>query len=256
ALARLLREDAPPLARVERVDAAEAEPTGSAGFAIVESDVEGARRALPPPDAGPCPDCLDDLRDPGGRRRRYPFVNCTACGPRLSVVRALPYDRARTTMARFPLCDPCRREYEDPSSRRFHAEPTACPRCGPRLAFEPGAEAGEAALAACVAALREGRVVAGQGGGRYQPGRGPRDRGRGRARARAQGPRGEAARAPGRVGRGRGRPYLRVSRRAREPRVHGAPHRAPRAPREHGPRARRRARPARARLHAPGEPAP
>jgi len=76
----------------------------------VDSDVEGAREALPPPDTGPCPDCLDDVRDPGGRRHRYPFVNCTACGPRLSVVRALPYDRARTTMARFPLCDPCRRD--------------------------------------------------------------------------------------------------------------------------------------------------
>jgi len=117
-----------------------------------------------PPDLAPCPDCLAEMAAPG-RRHRYPFINCTQCGPRYSIIRALPYDRANTSMAAFPICAACRAEYANPADRRFHAEPVACPDCGPRLRF--GAAEGEAALAACLAALRAGRIVAVKGVGGY-----------------------------------------------------------------------------------------
>ncbi len=94
-----------------------------------------AGTTLIPPDVATCDDCLRELFDPADRRYRYPFVNCTNCGPRFTIVTAVPYDRPNTTMAGFPLCADCRREYEDPADRRFHAEPIACPACGPRLSL-------------------------------------------------------------------------------------------------------------------------
>ena len=103
-------------------------------FRIVDSVASG-RSALIPPDIATCDDCLRELFDPADRRYRYPFMNCTQCGPRFTIVRAVPYDRPDTTMAGFPLCDDCRREYEDPLDRRFHAEPIACPVCGPQLSM-------------------------------------------------------------------------------------------------------------------------
>jgi hydrogenase maturation protein HypF len=131
-LATALRDEAPPLARVESVVAEPLAATGEDGFEIRLSAPTG-RTALIPPDVATCDECLGELFDPADRRYLYPFVNCTQCGPRFTIVRSVPYDRPNTTMVGFPLCDDCRREYEDPSDRRFHAEPIACPVCGPQL---------------------------------------------------------------------------------------------------------------------------
>ncbi|MFF3895466.1 carbamoyltransferase HypF [Streptomyces sp. NPDC001812] len=125
--------DAPPLALVESVDATEVPTTGADGFAIVPSRAGGPARTLVSPDTATCDDCLAELTDPADRRHRHPFITCTHCGPRFTIVTGLPYDRDHTTMAGFPLCADCAREYADPADRRFHAQPVACPACGPRL---------------------------------------------------------------------------------------------------------------------------
>ncbi len=123
----------PPLARVDDVRSAAVPPTGEAGFEVRLSATGGARRALVSPDTTTCPDCTRELHDPTDRRFGHPFVNCTSCGPRYTIVASVPYDRSRTTMAPFPLCPACQAEYDDPADRRFHAEPVCCPACGPRL---------------------------------------------------------------------------------------------------------------------------
>ena len=129
---RHLREDAPPLAVVEAVTWRPLAVLDEAGFRIEESR-EGVRRlALVSPDVATCEDCLAELFDPSDRRYRYPFTNCTNCGPRFTISRSVPYERATTTMAHFEMCTECQREYDDPSDRRFHAQPNACPVCGPR----------------------------------------------------------------------------------------------------------------------------
>ena len=176
AFARRLRTDAPPRARVERVTAVLLGPRTAADlpatFAIDASVSATAVDRLFPPDIATCDECLAEIADPADRRYRYPFTNCTNCGPRATIIEELPYDRARTTMRAFPLCADCAGEYADPANRRFHAEPVACPRCGPRLAYRrtdapaPSA-ADEAALAAAVADLRAGRIVAVKGLGGY-----------------------------------------------------------------------------------------
>ncbi|BDG01379.1 carbamoyltransferase HypF [Anaeromyxobacter oryzae] len=166
----LLRARAPPLCRIDAVEVAPLAPLGEAGFRVAASATGLAARAAIPSDAATCDECLRELGDPGDRRHRYPFVNCTDCGPRYTIVRDVPYDRARTTMDRFALCPACRAEYEDPGSRRFHAEPNACPACGPRLELRaPGrpAATGDAAVSAAVAVLRGGGVVAVKGLGGY-----------------------------------------------------------------------------------------
>ena len=148
----------PPLARITALETSKIEPRGEREFVIETSAVDGERTALVPADIATCDDCLRELFDSGDRRFRYPFVNCTNCGPRFTIVRAVPYDRANTTMASFEICDACRREYEDPANRRFHAEPTCCPDCGPRLSLE---------LEDAVSFLRQGKILAIKGLGGY-----------------------------------------------------------------------------------------
>ncbi len=130
-----LRDELPPLARIDQINIAPATPNGEQGFAIRESLAAEGRFAFVPPDAAPCPDCLRELTTRGDRRYHYPFINCTNCGPRYTIIRDVPYDRAKSTMAPFRMCAACQAEYEDPANRRFHAEPNACPDCGPSLAL-------------------------------------------------------------------------------------------------------------------------
>jgi hydrogenase maturation protein HypF len=164
-----VEREAPPLAVIERVSASRVPPTGAEGFAIAPSRPGGERQALVSPDTATCADCLRELADPADRRHRYPFVNCTNCGPRFTIVRDVPYDRPATTMAGFALCADCAREYHDPADRRFHAQPVCCPACGPRLRLRDrdGREAGGEALAGAAARLLEGAVVAVKGLGGY-----------------------------------------------------------------------------------------
>ena len=130
---RLLVEQPPPLAVVESVHATDRTPVGGTGFRIGRTEGGGPARTLASPDVAICADCLAELTDPANRRYRHPFITCTHCGPRFTIITALPYDRAGTTMADFAMCDRCRAEYDDPADRRFHAQPIACHACGPRL---------------------------------------------------------------------------------------------------------------------------
>ncbi|HEY3587065.1 MAG TPA: carbamoyltransferase HypF, partial [Myxococcaceae bacterium] len=166
----VLRGDLPPLARIDRLEVRSLEPRGDREFVIVHSGGRASGRAIVPPDVATCEPCLREMQDPSDRRYRYPFINCTDCGPRYTIVRDLPYDRARTTMAGFTLCAACRAEYEDPGTRRFHAEPVACAVCGPRIFFRAGAFPvleEEVALFAAAACLRAGHIVAVKGIGGY-----------------------------------------------------------------------------------------
>uniref|UniRef100_A0A832I2F7 Carbamoyltransferase n=1 Tax=Eiseniibacteriota bacterium TaxID=2212470 RepID=A0A832I2F7_UNCEI len=163
--------EAPPAARIHALEHAWLAPAGFERFEIRASDGGGERRAALLPDLATCPACLAETRDPAERRHRYPFTNCTECGPRFTIVRALPYDRPNTTMAGFALCAECAREYADPADRRFHAQPIACPRCGPSLALTAPDGAplarGDDALRRAAAAVRDGEVVAVKGLGGY-----------------------------------------------------------------------------------------
>jgi hydrogenase maturation protein HypF len=163
-LARLAIE-APPLATIERVVSEQLEELGEHGFSIRESPAGGEPRAAVTPDSATCVDCLAELFDPRDRRFRYPFVNCTNCGPRFTIVRDIPYDRPNTTMARFEMCPACRAEYLDPDNRRFHAQPNACPDCGPRMQLIGACTADPVAVAA--QALLGGAIVAVKGIGGF-----------------------------------------------------------------------------------------
>lgn len=163
-LAEAISAEAPPLARVDAVEVSgfvfAAPPEG---FAIVASQGAGAETRVTP-DAATCPECLAEIRG-DGRRRHYAFTNCTHCGPRFTILHALPYDRAQTTMAPFEMCDACRAEYEDPADRRFHAQPIACPDCGPRVWLE--VEGAERPAEAVGAVLQAGGIVAVKGLGGF-----------------------------------------------------------------------------------------
>ncbi|MEU8774853.1 carbamoyltransferase HypF [Streptomyces sp. NPDC048606] len=166
-----LAAEAPPLAVVDAVDHCEVPLAGGSGFSIVASRAGGPARTLVSPDTATCADCLAELRDPADRRHRHPFITCTHCGPRFTIVTGLPYDRAHTTMARFPMCPDCAHEYEDPADRRFHAQPVACPACGPRLRLLAGRPPREVAgvdpVAGARRVLAEGGILAVKGLGGY-----------------------------------------------------------------------------------------
>ncbi|HLK39678.1 MAG TPA: carbamoyltransferase HypF [Polyangiaceae bacterium] len=160
----------PPLARIDVLRSASAPPMGDGAFRIEASEPDAGFAATVPADLATCDDCLRELFDPAERRHRYAFLNCTNCGPRLTIVDAVPYDRERTAMAAFPMCADCRAEYEDPTDRRFHAQPIACPACGPRLELVDSEGRPRAAVdpvAMAIADLHAGRIVAIKGLGGY-----------------------------------------------------------------------------------------
>ena len=169
-LARLTR-DKPPRAFIQSFESSWLDPVGYTEFEIRHSDESGQKTAFILPDVATCPDCLREIFDPNDRRYRYPFTNCTNCGPRFSIIEALPYDRPNTTMKIFRMCPDCQAEYEDPSNRRFHAQPNACPRCGPHLELWDRrgtvlAQRDDALLQAAEA-IRDGQIVAVKGLGGF-----------------------------------------------------------------------------------------
>jgi hydrogenase maturation protein HypF len=170
-LVRRLPAERPPGCSIQSMETLWLDAAGLRGFEIRSSVEDGGCTALVRPDVATCEACLGELRDSADRRHGYPFINCTHCGPRFSILEALPYDRANTSMRVFPMCPRCQAEYDDPANRRFHAQPNACPDCGPHLVFLDGAGARtasrEAALAVAVSALRQGQVVAVKGLGGF-----------------------------------------------------------------------------------------
>jgi hydrogenase maturation protein HypF len=173
-----LPAETPPRAIVQSLSSAWLPPAGYERFEIRHSNGSGAKTALLLPDVATCPDCLTELLAPDDRRHRYPFTNCTNCGPRFSIIEALPYDRPNTTMRRFSMCPACQAEYDSPVDRRFHAQPNACPVCGPKLALyengrtpSPTAPAptvtGDAALMRAAELLRAGKILAVKGLGGF-----------------------------------------------------------------------------------------
>ncbi|MEO8382660.1 MAG: carbamoyltransferase HypF [Acidobacteriota bacterium] len=165
---RALRSELPPLARIDSLQTAELKPRADEGFVILESEKGQEAGTLVSPDAATCEECLREVADPTDRRFRYAFTNCTHCGPRYTIIRDLPYDRARTTMDLFVMCRECQAEYFDPTDRRFHAQPNACPRCGPSLVWSGGVEGSSDPMAAARVALERGEVVAVRGLGGFQ----------------------------------------------------------------------------------------
>ncbi|MGB8407541.1 MAG: carbamoyltransferase HypF [Mycobacterium sp.] len=165
-----LKDRPPPLAVIESVQKQDIPLQGGTGFVITDTSHSAGGRTLASPDVAMCDDCAAEQRDPGNRRYRHPFVNCTNCGPRFTIIASLPYDRGCTTMADFPMCPECAREYADPADRRFHAQPVCCPRCGPALSFrDHGAQSidGEAGLQRARKLLCEGGILAVKGIGGY-----------------------------------------------------------------------------------------
>jgi hydrogenase maturation protein HypF len=166
-----LLEQKPKHATIQGLETRWLDPVGHVGFEVREALEAGPPTTLVLPDIATCADCLRELLDPSDRRFSYPFINCTHCGPRFTIVESLPYDRERTTMARFVMCRACRSEYQDPRDRRFHAQPIACPACGPQLSLKDPSDAvlatREAALAGAVEAIRAGRIIAVKGIGGF-----------------------------------------------------------------------------------------
>ncbi len=166
-----LEAEKPPRSFIQSVETTWHEPVGFKKFEIRPSEISGEKIAFVLPDIATCPDCLREIGDPANRRYQYPFTNCTNCGPRFSLINALPYDRANTSMEKFVMCPACQAEYENPSDRRFHAQPNACPVCGPQLEFwNADGEiifGGNDALLAAVNAIRRGKIIAVKGIGGF-----------------------------------------------------------------------------------------
>ncbi|MFN2114047.1 MAG: carbamoyltransferase HypF, partial [Anaerolineales bacterium] len=164
---------APPLSRIESIAHQQTKSEGYASFEILHSQViEGAFQPISP-DVSICDDCLKELFDPNDFRYRYPFINCTNCGPRFTIIKDIPYDRPKTTMAGFELCPTCQREYQDPTNRRFHAQPVACPACGPDIWLESAQEGhkvlarGDQALVRIQDLMADGKIAAIKGLGGF-----------------------------------------------------------------------------------------
>lgn len=166
-----LQSERPARSFIQSLEPIWLDPIGLPGFEIRPSDASGAQSALVVPDIATCPDCLQEVFNPTDRRFRYPFTNCTHCGPRFSILRALPYDRPNTSMEAFAMCDECQMEYDDPANRRFHAQPNACPKCGPQLAWWDGSgkeqATGEQALIQATKAILSGAILAVKGLGGF-----------------------------------------------------------------------------------------
>jgi len=166
-----LTAEAPPLARISSIVHQKcATVTGSRGFTILESRNGCASQTMIPADIALCADCRQELLDPVDRRYRYPFINCTNCGPRFTIVSAIPYDRPSTSMRAFPMCASCQAEYDDPGNRRFHAQPNACPQCGPQISWHAATGehlACDDPIMATIQALNDGRIVAIRGMGGF-----------------------------------------------------------------------------------------
>jgi hydrogenase maturation protein HypF len=166
-----IESEKPPRSFIQSMESSYLDAAGYMSFEIHESFGEGEKTAVVLPDIGTCPDCLREIYDPEDRRFRYPFTNCTNCGPRFSIIETLPYDRAGTTMKGFVMCERCLAEYENPLDRRFHAQPNACPECGPHLELwdHQGSiiASQDDALSGACAAIREGKIVAAKGIGGF-----------------------------------------------------------------------------------------
>ena len=166
-----LEAEKPPHSSIQSLESSWLDAVGYRRFEIRPSEIGGSKSAHVLPDIATCSDCLREIFDPANRRFRYPFTNCTNCGPRFSIIEALPYDRANTSMRGFKMCPQCQAEYENPRERRFHAQPNACPVCGPRLEFWDAAGeiifSADAALNSAIASLRSGKIVAVKGLGGF-----------------------------------------------------------------------------------------
>ncbi len=164
-----MRARPPAASSIAAIEVEQVPVEGLSGFTIRESQRDGRPTVRVSPDLPVCQDCLRELFDPSDRRHLYPYINCTNCGPRYSVILALPYDRPNTTMRHWPLDDICNREYHDPSDRRFHAQPVACPRCGPNFFLRDGAMVthAEEAVRRAARLLCEGKILAVKGLGGY-----------------------------------------------------------------------------------------
>jgi hydrogenase maturation protein HypF len=165
-----LKQEQPPRSHIQNLNTTILDPVGYSDFTIRKS-TEGQKTAIVPPDIATCPDCLQELFDPTNRRYRYPFINCTHCGPRFSIIQGLPYDRPNTTMQAFDLCTTCQSEYVNPNDLRFHAQPNACPQCGPQLALwdreRKVCATQDEALHLSVAAIHQGKILAVKGLGGF-----------------------------------------------------------------------------------------